>query len=475
MRSTRPVTTDKLLTRLLTAILVITLPASLFAATPPASPSPAAEVHANNAAAPPPLTHSFLDPIGDFARDSILHPTAPFELIPGKDPNGWSFAIEPYLWAMGIQGKTGVGGFPPINVNVSSKKLLQNFDWGLMGMGEIHKGRWGLLADGYYAALTASGDLGGGLYQNGTLQMQQGLASLSLSYRIIDDRRGFLDIYAGARYNYLGVQFDLEQDGGGIDALSQQIANNVASKITSKVESLVGSFRSQAESVFADAVEKDVSSLLLSKNSQSKPSPENVVLLERLAGPPSKRDRRDERGRSRDDRGIGRARSQDREILRAIDRQQLRDVLASARGDIRAYIRAEAAVRLAIANGTLTPELQAKSDAAKSKLGRSISNALKDSLPTYGTGDQWWIDPIIGLRGQINLTRWLFLAAQGDVGGFGVGSQITWNTQATVGINFTRNVFAELGYRFMYVDYNKNNFLYQMNSFGLFSSIGVKF
>ncbi|MCX6971170.1 MAG: hypothetical protein NTV93_13600 [Verrucomicrobia bacterium] len=178
---------------------------------------------------------------------------------------------------------------------------------------------------------------------------------------------------------------------------------------------------------------------------------------------------------SRRDRGVGRDHSRDGDILRAIDRNQLRDVLASARGDIRAYIRAEAAVRLAAANGTLTSDLQAKSAAAKSKLGPSISNALKDSLPTYGSDDQWWIDPIIGLRGQINITRWLFLAAQGDVGGFGAGSQLTWNTQATVGFNFTRNIFAELGYRYMYVDYNKNNFLYQMNSFGLFSSIGVKF
>ena len=87
----------------------------------------------------------------------------------------------------------------------------------------------------------------------------------------------------------------------------------------------------------------------------------------------------------------------------------------------------------------------------------------------------WWIDPILGLRGQINFTRWLFLAAQGDVGGFGAGSQIVWNVQATLGVNFTRNIFAELGYRYMYVDYDKNSFLYQMNSFGLFSGIGVKF
>jgi hypothetical protein len=48
---------------------------------------------------------------------------------------------------------------------------------------------------------------------------------------------------------------------------------------------------------------------------------------------------------------------------------------------------------------------------------------------------------------QLNPARWLFLAARGEVGGFGVGSQITWNTQAMIGVNFTRNGFAELGYR----------------------------
>ena len=49
------------------------------------------------------------------------------------------------------------------------------------------------------------------------------------------------------------------------------------------------------------------------------------------------------------------------------------------------------------------------------------------------------------------------------------------DVQATLGVNFTRNIFAELGYRYMFVNYDKNDFLYQMNSFGLFSGIGVKF
>jgi len=69
----------------------------------------------------------------------------------------------------------------------------------------------------------------------------------------------------------------------------------------------------------------------------------------------------------------------------------------------------------------------------------------------------------------------VYPTSEGPVGGFGAGSQIVWNVQATIGINITRNIFAELGYRYMCVDYENDNLLYQMNSFGLFSGIGVKF
>jgi hypothetical protein len=54
--------------------------------------------------------------------------------------------------------------------------------------------------------LSADGDPPGPLYDNANIKLQQGMAQLALAYRIIDDRRGFLDIYAGARYNYLASQ-----------------------------------------------------------------------------------------------------------------------------------------------------------------------------------------------------------------------------------------------------------------------------
>ena len=43
--------------------------------------------------------------------DSIVARRHGFEVVPGKDPNGWSFILEPYLWAMGLDGTVGVKGF----------------------------------------------------------------------------------------------------------------------------------------------------------------------------------------------------------------------------------------------------------------------------------------------------------------------------------------------------------------------------
>ena len=456
-------------------------------------------------AAPPAQPHSFLDPIGDFTRDSILHPTAPFELVPGKNPNDWGFVIEPYLWAMGLSGKTGVGGFPPMDVNMSSKNILQNLDWAVMGRGEIRKGRWGVLGDGYYAALSGSGQLEGVLYESGSIQLQQALASLSIAYRIIDDRRGFLDVYAGARYNYLGIQTDMTTDSGGIQELSTGITNRVASQINQKVSAAVQAARAEvmaalqvAKQSIDSQVANDVNSLAYRITNDARTRLQTGA-LEAIAGDAQTRLEhrflRDLADRGLGQRGInGRS---DRELrrnginpnrvkalrgfysdLRTIDdietvrnghrRQRTRGALVE-------YLRTSVDLEIAKVRGEATADLEKRASAAKAKASKELAADIEEALPASVAGDQWWIDPIIGLRGQVNITRWLFLAAQGDVGGFGVGSQITWNTQATIGFNFTRNIFAELGYRYMYVDYNKNNFLYQMNSYGLFSSIGVKF
>lgn len=472
---------------------------------PAASQNAAAGSEVGKTVVPPPPKKSFVDPIEGFARDSILRPTVPFELIPGKDPNGWQFVIEPYLWAIGLSGKMGVGGLPPVAVDVSSRNLLQNFDWGIMAQGEIRKGRWGVLADGYYAELSGSGNLEGVLYKSGSVGAQQGLASLSLAYRIIDDRRGFLDVYAGARYNYLGTQIETEVDPAGISSFSTGVTERVAQQIDRQVSAAVQAVRTEVlsaaqvaiQSIDAD-VAADVSALAYRVTDDVRVRLQSRVLEAVAEDVKTRLDARvlgDLRDRGLGQRGLGER--SDRELRRNgldprrveqlqrfyTDLRTVEDIETVSNGNLRQrsrgalveYVRASVDLEIAKVRGESTADLENRVNAAKAKASKELAANIEEALPTEAAGDAWWIDPLVGLRGQINITRWLFLAAQGDVGGFGVGSQITWNVQATVGINFTRNIFAELGYRYMYVDYQNGGFLYEMNSYGVFSSLGVKF
>jgi hypothetical protein len=290
-----------------------------------------------------------------------------------------------------------------------------------------------VLADGYYATLSGSGNLEGPLYESGDLNLQQAFASLALAYRIIDDRRGFLDVYAGARYNYIGVQIDLDTNTRGINSIGFDLTNRLQSEINSRLTSLI----SRRPGILAEELARLVRAELGSR------------ILDRITSRP-------------------------RDLREALGNPTLRRLLNPRRGALADFIAAESAARAEAAKGTVSTKARSRVNAAKQRLARQISSQIEEALPVSGSGSEWWIDPFVGLRGQINITRWLYLAAQGDVGGFGAGSQIVWNTQATIGINFTRNIFAELGYRYMYVDYDSNNFLYQMNTYGLFSSIGVK-
>ncbi len=66
---------------------------------------------------------------------------------------------------------------------------------------------------------------------------------------------------------------------------------------------------------------------------------------------------------------------------------------------------------------------------------------------------QDWVDPIIGLRWVWNFADQWKLAALGDIGGFGVGSDLTWQGALTIDWKPFKNVSFRGGYRALYVDY----------------------
>jgi opacity protein-like surface antigen len=67
-----------------------------------------------------------------------------------------------------------------------------------------------------------------------------------------------------------------------------------------------------------------------------------------------------------------------------------------------------------------------------------------------------WVDPMIGLRGHKEIDAKWFLTGTALVGGFGVGSELTWDVFGGVGYNFTESFAMTAGYRALSVDYEQD-------------------
>lgn len=96
--------------------------------------------------------------------------------------------------------------------------------------------------------------------------------------------------------------------------------------------------------------------------------------------------------------------------------------------------------------------------------------------PGFTTKDsRSWTDPLFGASFRYDLGRRWYAIALGDVGGFGVGSDLSWNAYGGIGYQFTDWFSTALGYRYLHVDYENNGFLMDANVHGLFLGIGLHF
>jgi hypothetical protein len=238
----------------------------------------------------------------------------------GSAGGGWSFELTPYLWGAAMSGEVGAGSLPMINVDMSFSEILDNLDAGLMGAFEARNGRWGLLFDGIYMKLAASGTAsrtGGGpvgatLTANAEVEFAQTMYAAAVAYRATEGRAS-LDVIGGLRYAKLEAEAQID-----------------------------GSFFAQT--------------------------------------------------------------------------------------------------------------------------GTAARSAEKD-----------WVDPYVGLRSRQPLAeRWTFVG-YADIGGFGVGSDFTWQVAAGFDYEFSKAIAGKFGYRYLSVDYDNDGFRYDMANSGLYLGLGIRF
>lgn len=142
--------------------------------------------------------------------------------LPGLDmPDKPLFFLTGYLWTSAMNGQVGtLPPLPPANVNLSFGDILQNFDGGIMGGGEMRLRRWSVLLDAMWTQVSPNATLSGPLQSELGLRTRSTTLQTDVLYRIYNSRPVTVDAGLGLRYwhlnNQLTIDPNLPGDGGSV-------------------------------------------------------------------------------------------------------------------------------------------------------------------------------------------------------------------------------------------------------------------
>ncbi len=145
--------------------------------------------------------------------------------------SAWEYQVTPYLWAAGLRGDIVVGPtVPAVGVDADFADIFDHLRFAFMVEIEGRRGRLGWLADIAYLSLdvSATGPLG---YVDGDLEDKTLFATISATYRVVENDSGWLDVLAGGRAWWRSD--DLRITGSGSRQLS-------ASRDKSWVDPVIG-------------------------------------------------------------------------------------------------------------------------------------------------------------------------------------------------------------------------------------------
>ena len=106
----------------------------------------------------------------------------------------------------------------------------------------------------------------------------------------------------------------------------------------------------------------------------------------------------------------------------------------------------------------------------------SVSTDIVLSGPSRsveGDDTKTWVDPIVGAHLSVPISPKWSVAFYGDVGGFGIASDFTWQLLGAIQYDFNNRWRASAGWRHYSVDYDKGAFLYDVSLSG--PILGVRY
>lgn len=363
---------------------------------------------------------------------------------PGTSP--WEIYATLPVWAAGLEGNIGVGGFQPLPVDVGFGQIFEHLDMTASMALEARYRRWGVLVDGLYLKVSASGEPPGRLLSSVDVQVEQVIAEVAVTYRLLEGKRGYLDVLAGARYMLVENELNFHLDAAGVREVSEELGNAAVDRAVRRIEDEVGRAAARARARLA--------ALDLDERSDALRDELRQGAIERIL----------------EETTI-------REIIETIrrltpaEREQIRQKVETSRqvhAANKALAEAVIQERVATAVSAARRKAQRAVARARKQLAAAIESAIRRAIPEQVIARESWVDPFVGLRGRYNFTDKVYLAARADVGGFGIASDLTWNACGAIGCRLSERWSTELGWRHLSVDYREGGFVFDAQMSGLY-------
>ena len=380
------------------------------------------------------------------------------KIVAPPEENRWKLMLATPGWMAGVDGTVGVDGMNS-HIDTPFKGLVNKIDMAWATRAELSNGRFGVLGELTYTSLSDSVGVGGPLRKL-DVRGDEYLADFALRWRLIESERGLLDVLAGVRYTNIFQSVHLQSDDKAIDAETDEFVDEIGDRLRERLDEVLGDddFKNALTEAIKRRITDDVESI-------TGPDPRKQALpTAPLAhGAPARLEREI-------DRLVRRAKD---ELLRST----LPTARAAAQAEEEAVRATTAAVREAAQRraASLRTRVNERIASAKRNLEKKIQDRLHDALnQTFTLAADWW-DPYVGLRVRYNVTPAIYLQARGDIGGFGVGSDLMWQLEGVVGVQLSHKIFAEAGYRALSFDYEGDGFVYDTITNGAQVTLGIEF
>jgi hypothetical protein len=347
----------------------------------------------------------------------------------------WQFTIAAPGWMAGMDGTIGVRGVNA-DIDIGFDQILQHLDMIFAARAEARKGPFGIYGEIIYIGLSDGAQINR-LINNIHEQVDMTLVDGALSWRLVNQPRWSLDFAAGTHYTNVYEKLELHSNPIAIQQASERFVNDIAEDLRDRLNHDI------SKGEFIDALKDSIRSVIASRigdrleDHQRHPN----IPIGPLAG-----------------------------RIRQEITQRVENFIQEKEAALRARIDA-----LHLRGEDRRAAVQRAVNAAKARIANQLAFRLNKSLSQTLSKDDFWFDPYVGLRGRYNFNKTYYTAVRGEIGGFGVGADLMWEVEGVVGINLTRSIFTEIGYRALGGNFEENNFRFDTVMHGPQITTGITF